>query len=200
VNALGRRIEIRGIVQGVGFRPWVYRLAAERGLTGRVRNDGWGVTIDAFGSESDLEGFAERLISSPPPAAEIRSLRTRAIPMESLEAFTIAGSVETAERRASIPPDLATCPECLADIADPWNRRYRYAFTNCTHCGPRFTIVGDIPYDRGRTTMARFRMCAACQREFDDPGDRRFHAQPNACPACGPRLTLLARDGAAIEV
>jgi hydrogenase maturation protein HypF len=199
VNALGRRIEIRGIVQGVGFRPWVYRLAVERGLTGRVRNDASGVTIDAFGSEAELDGFAERLLDRPPPAAEIRALCSHPIPVESLDTFSIAASVESIDRRTSIPPDLATCPECLAEISNPTNRRYRYAFTNCTHCGPRFTIVKEIPYDRRRTTMAPFRMCASCQREFDDPADRRFHAQPNACPICGPRLTLLRCDGTVIE-
>ena len=119
MNASGRRIEIHGIVQGVGFRPWVYRLAAERGLTGRVRNDASGVTIDAFGPESKLASFCEDLINTPPPAAEIRAWRSHSIPVESLDRFIIAGSVVSAERRTSIPPDLATCPECLADIADP---------------------------------------------------------------------------------
>jgi hydrogenase maturation protein HypF len=200
VTVLGRRIEVRGIVQGVGFRPWVYHLAEERGLTGRVRNDGSGVTIDAFGSEAALDGFAERLISSPPPAAEIRGLHWHTIPLEPLQAFTIATSTSSLQRRPSIPPDLAVCDECVAEIFDPANRRYRYPFTNCTHCGPRFTIATDLPYDRGATTMVRFRMCEACRHEFDNPDDRRFHAQPIACPDCGPQLTLLARDGTVMDV
>ena len=142
---VGRRIEVRGIVQGVGFRPWVYTLAVEEGVTGRVSNDAAGVIIDAFGSEAALDDFAERLIHEPPPAAEIVDVRSRAIASEPVSGFGIAASAGAAELRVSIPPDLATCPECLAEIFDPGNRRYRYPFTNCTHCGPRFTIARDVP-------------------------------------------------------
>jgi hydrogenase maturation protein HypF len=192
---VGRRIEVRGIVQGVGFRPWVYKLAVEEGVTGRVSNDAAGVIIDAFGSEAALDDFAERLIHEPPPAAEIVDVRSRAIAPEPVSGFSIAASASAEELRVSIPPDLATCPECLAEIFDPGNRRYRYPFTNCTHCGPRFTIARDVPYDRAATTMATFTMCEACRREYDDPADRRFHAQPNACPVCGPHVALISNDG-----
>ena len=195
----GRRFAIRGIVQGVGFRPWVFRIATERGLTGRVRNDAAGVVIDAFGPAPALDDFADCLTHAAPPAAEILDVTSRTIDLETLPTFTIVPSAAADERRVSIPPDLATCAECLAEIFTPGNRRYRYAFTNCTHCGPRFTIARDVPYDRAATTMARFAMCDACRREYDDPRDRRFHAQPNACPACGPRLSLIASDGREIS-
>lgn len=194
-STLGRRIEIRGVVQGVGFRPWIYRLATEEGLGGRVRNDATGVTIEAYGSEEALDVFMHRLEGSPPPAAVIGEIRSCVISPEAVEEFSIVQSHETAERRISIPPDLATCPACIAEIFDPADRRYRYPFTNCTNCGPRFTITRDVPYDRPATTMSAFRMCAACQREYDSVTDRRFHAQPNACPVCGPRLELLTPDG-----
>jgi hydrogenase maturation protein HypF len=200
VSAIGRRIEVRGIVQGVGFRPWIYKLAREHGLAGRVLNDATGVVIDAFGSEVALDEFAEELRHDPPPAAEVAAVSWRTIPAEPLDGFSIMPSVPSAELRVSIPADLATCPECLAEIFDPKDRRYRYPFTNCTHCGPRFTIARDVPYDRAATTMARFTMCEACQREYDDPSNRRFHAQPNACPVCGPQLTLTSNDGRAIDV
>jgi hydrogenase maturation protein HypF len=195
--ALGRHIEIRGIVQGVGFRPWIYRLATEEGLAGRVRNDATGVTIEAFGSEGALDEFMRRL-DAPPAAAVIHEVRSWVIPAEAADAFSIVQSQETIERRVSIPPDLPTCPQCLAEIFNPDDRRYRYPFTNCTNCGPRFTITRRVPYDRPATTMAVFRMCPECQREYEDVTDRRFHAQPNACPVCGPWLELGTADGALI--
>ena len=194
----GRHIEIRGTVQGVGFRPWVYRLAAEEGLAGHVRNDATGVTIEAFGSLEALDAFTRRLQTSLPPAARIRELRAHVIPAESNASFSIVQSEERLERRVSIPPDLPTCTDCVAEIFDRANRRFRYPFTNCTNCGPRFTIARDVPYDRPSTTMAAFRMCPDCRREYEDVSNRRFHAQPNACPVCGPRLTLLMPDGTAI--
>ena len=194
-DLIGRRFEIRGTVQGVGFRPWVFRLAADDHVTGRVRNDAAGVTIEAFGSAEALDEFAAHLTASPPPASEIRELRSSSIPAESLESFTITSSRATDELQVSIPPDLATCPECLADIGDTGNRRHGYAFTNCTQCGPRFTIALDSPYDRRHTTMAGFAMCEACRREYDDPRNRRFHAQPNACPDCGPTLAVADANG-----
>ncbi len=199
MNGEGRRIEVRGIVQGVGFRPWVYRLAREEGIAGRVSNGAEGVTIDAFGVESALDAFLHRLRSSPPPAARIRELEWTPIPSEPAADFVIAESRDTGSRRVSIPADLATCADCLAEIFDPANRRYRYPFTNCTNCGPRFTIARDVPYDRPATTMAPFRMCADCQREYDSPLDRRFHAQPNACPACGPHLFAVDASGRALD-
>lgn len=191
----GRRIALRGTVQGVGFRPFVYRAAREAGLAGRVRNDAAGVTIEAFGSPRALQGFIARLIARPPQGAAIHKLHWDAIPPEDVASFVIEPSAGRAGRRVSIPPDLATCPECLADVADRRDRRYRYPFTNCTHCGPRFTIARDVPYDRAATTMAGFTLCAECRAEYDSPPDRRFHAQPNACPRCGPRLRVLAASG-----
>jgi hydrogenase maturation protein HypF len=195
----GRRIRIRGTVQGVGFRPWVCRTARLAGVTGRVRNDSAGVAIEVFGDDASLQRFTEAL-HFPPPAAKILAVTSEAIPAEGASRFEIVESQQDAERRVSIPPDLATCDECVAEIFDPANRRYRYAFTNCTNCGPRFTIARDIPYDRATTTMAPFVMCLECRREYENVNDRRFHAQPNACPVCGPRLTLHAHDGVRIEV
>ncbi len=195
----GRRISITGVVQGVGFRPWVFRLATLHGLTGRVRNLSSGVTIEAFGPPERLDAFLADLRATPPPAAEIHSLECAAIPFLPDASFTIAISESGDRRDVSIPPDLATCDACLAEIRDPANRRYGYAFTNCTNCGPRYTIACGVPYDRASTTMAGFTMCPACQREYDDPSDRRFHAQPNACPACGPRLTLADRYGRKVD-
>ena len=184
----GRHIEIRGIVQGVGFRPWVYRVARGAGVGGRVLNDARGVVIEAFGDEAQLDRFLAGLRVDPPPAALIRELTCREIPAEPLREFVIAPSAHSDERRVSIPADLATCPRCVQEILDPHDRRFGYAFTNCTDCGPRFTIARDVPYDRAATTMAPFTMCVDCAREYRDPLNRRFHAQPNACPRCGPQL------------
>ncbi|HEX2444819.1 MAG TPA: carbamoyltransferase HypF [Vicinamibacterales bacterium] len=187
----GRRIEVRGIVQGVGFRPWVYRLARNAHVAGRVLNHAAGVTIDAFGTPEELSAFCDALRHEPPPAARIEQLRWDDAPFEETSGFTIVASREGPERVVSIPADLATCSACMREIFDPTNRRFRYPFTNCTDCGPRFTIALDVPYDRPKTSMASFVMCPDCQREYDDPADRRFHAQPNACPVCGPRLTAV---------
>ncbi len=195
----GRRIEIRGTVQGVGFRPWVYRLAREMRVRGRVRNASSGVVIDAFGPGDAIERFVHHLRESAPPASIIQSLESRAIPVEPVDGFSIVESQGSGDRQVSIPPDLATCPDCAREIRDPSDRRHRYPFTNCTNCGPRFTIAIDVPYDRASTSMSRFQMCPACQREYDDPADRRFHAQPNACPACGPTLLAATASGETIE-
>ena len=195
---IGRHIEIRGVVQGVGFRPWVYKLARTAGLTGSVSNDAAGVVIDAFAAtEHELDAFLARLRAELPPAARIERLSWAALAVaQSPRSFEIAPSRAEGERRPSIPADLATCEACAREIADPRDRRHRYAFTSCTHCGPRFTIALDVPYDRATTTMATFPMCPECQREYDDPDDRRFHAQPNACPRCGPTLRLVSNgDG-----
>ena len=191
IAAEGKRIRIQGTVQGVGFRPWVYRMAVQAGVRGRVRNDSSGVTIDAFGDEAELREFEQALRIGPPPAARIAQFDSVAIPAEPVTSFVIAPSEPTAERHVSIPPDLATCDDCVRDILDPANRRYRYAFTNCTNCGPRFTIATDAPYDRSATTMAPFEMCVPCRQEYADVLDRRFHAQPTACPTCGPTLELV---------
>ncbi len=195
----GRRIEIRGTVQGVGFRPWVVRLARELGVNGAVWNDAAGVLIEAFAAPPTLDHFLSELRAHPPPAAQLTDFQVRSIPGADVSGFDIRESGATEERRVTIPPDLPTCAECLAELRDPSNRRYRYPFTNCTCCGPRYTIVRGLPYDRPATTMARFAMCEACQREYDDVSDRRYHAQPNACPVCGPRLQALTREGRPVE-
>jgi hydrogenase maturation protein HypF len=181
------------------MRPFVYRLARETGVGGRVRNDARGVTIEAFGDRAALDAFEARLRTERPPAARVRELSSAAIAAEGPTAFVIEASAGADERRVTIPPDLATCQACLAEVRDPRDRRHRYPFTNCTDCGPRFTIARDVPYDRAATTMAPFRMCPACAREYADPADRRFHAEPNACPRCGPRAFLLGPDGAPRE-
>ncbi|MGI8533145.1 MAG: carbamoyltransferase HypF, partial [Geodermatophilaceae bacterium] len=191
------RIHIDGIVQGVGFRPFVYGLALEYGVAGTVRNTGDGVDIEAEAAADRLDRFTAALRSRPPALARIESLTCTDVPATGVPGFTIDGSAGTGSRRTLVSPDTAPCADCLADLADSGNRRYRYPFTNCTNCGPRFTIVTGIPYDRRRTTMAGFAMCADCRREYDDPGDRRFHAQPVCCPACGPLLRLLDRAGQA---
>jgi len=195
----GRHIDIRGIVQGVGFRPWVFQVANHLALTGRVCNDSSGVRIDAFGDDATLTKFVDILGSDAPPAARVREIEWRSIPFEPLNSFSIIESAATETHRVAIPPDLATCDDCLTEVFDPTDRRYRYAFTNCTNCGPRYSIVCGAPYDREKTTMARFTMCDACRAEYSDPANRRFHAQPNACPKCGPRLHAVAPNGREID-
>ncbi|MBI2213030.1 MAG: carbamoyltransferase HypF [Acidobacteria bacterium] len=196
--AQGIRIEIRGTVQGVGYRPWVYRTALEAAVAGRVWNHTAGVTIEAFGDAIRIAAFVDRIRTGAPPAARVTDIQTKSIPFESAPGFSIVQSSGADEIQVSIPPDLATCDDCRREIADPSDRRFGYAFTNCTNCGPRFTIARDVPYDRAVTTMVTFEMCAACRLEYDSPTDRRFHAQPNACPVCGPRLTLVDARGDAV--
>src|SRR6266511_3059282 len=191
----GRRIALSGTVQGVGFRPFVYRVARETGIAGRVRNDAAGVTIEAFGAAAALDLFVARLRADRPAASVISALSEEPIPPEPVRGFEIVASGGATEPRSAIPPDLATCDDCLREVTDPRDRRHGYPFTNCTGCGPRFTIALGAPYDRPATTMADFRMCPACAGEYGDPGDRRFHAQPNACPACGPQVSLRGRGG-----
>lgn len=194
-TAEGRRILVQGTVQGVGFRPWIYRLARDAGIRGSVRNGSAGVVIEAWGVPAALDEFVRRLETTLPPAASIRRLETQPLAAAAPEGFVIEASEHDPERRVSIPPDLATCPDCLREVLDPADRRHGYAFTNCTACGPRFSIARDVPYDRAATTMAGFTMCAECQAEYDRVEDRRFHAQPNACPRCGPRLFAEAAAG-----
>jgi len=190
-----RHITVEGIVQGVGFRPFVYGLARKNGLAGFVLNDVAGVTIELEGEPPALENFLTHLREQPPPLARIENVDCRTIPATGESAFNIVGSQGEEERSALISPDTPTCEDCLKELFDPADRRYRYPFINCTNCGPRFTIIKDVPYDRERTTMAAFAMCGECAREFQDPTDRRFHAQPNACPQCGPRVRLLDAHG-----
>jgi hydrogenase maturation protein HypF len=188
------RVAIRGAVQGVGFRPFVYRLAREMGVAGWVNNTAAGVLVEAEADESTLRRFLTRLEDEKPPIALVQSLEAVFLDPLGFRTFEIRAS-QGGERRTLVMPDLATCPACLADILDPSNRRYRYPFTNCTNCGPRFSIVVSLPYDRAATTMRAFQMCEACLHEYHDPADRRFHAQPNACPACGPQLALWSPEG-----
>ena len=190
---------ISGIVQGVGFRPFVYQLAAKHGLNGWVRNTSAGVEIEAEGIEQALDSFSDELISLSPPQSVIKTFKQTEIPLTGEEGFNIKPSQSLSGRFQLVSPDIATCTQCQNDISDPRNRRYRYPFTNCTNCGPRFTIIEDIPYDRPLTTMKDFEMCPACQAEYDNPLDRRFHAQPNACPVCGPRLWLADKTGKELE-
>ncbi len=195
-RATARRIRVRGQVQGVGFRPFVWQLAHRMGVKGAVWNDAEGVQIIASGG--DLDAFEAALQSQAPVLARIDSVESTAEDQgERPSDFTIASS-QGAGSETGVTPDAATCDACLAEIRDPAQRRYGYAFANCTQCGPRFSILQGIPYDREMTSMARFPMCAACRAEYEDPQDRRFHAQPIACPACGPRLWLEA-EGAEIS-
>ena len=190
-----KRIRVRGIVQGVGFRPFVYNLAHQLGLVGYVLNSSSGVTIEIEGGEPAVSRFVATLRSSPPPLAQIEEFAiTDADPVGDV-GFVIRHSEAEPGEFVLVSPDVATCDDCWRDFGDPANRRYGYPFTNCTNCGPRYTIIQDIPYDRPSTTMAKFRMCSLCQAEYDDPSNRRFHAQPNACPECGPALALVASDG-----
>lgn len=193
-----RHIRVGGIVQGVGFRPFVWRLAQELDLRGWVRNDSAGVEITAEGPAARLDALLARIASDAPPRARIDSITAQEVRPAGHAGFAIAASV--ASRCATaIGPDTATCPACLGELFDPRNRRWRHPFITCTQCGPRYTIAVGLPYDRSRTSMAPFAMCADCAREYRDPADRRFHAEPIACPHCGPRLRFLDRDGAAID-
>lgn len=196
----GRRIDIRGTVQGVGFRPWVWQLATRESVVGRVWNDATGVVIEAFAAGEVLDRFIDCLTTDAPPAARIRELEWHAIPAEcDAPDFRIAESEASSQRGVAVPPDLSTCDDCLAEVFDPLDRRFRYPFINCTNCGPRFSIVQGVPYDRARTSMATFVMCDDCRREYEDPANRRFHAQPNACRKCGPRLWAADANGREID-
>lgn len=183
-------VAIHGAVQGVGFRPNVYRLARELSLNGWIRNNAQGVYIEAEAEHEVLETFLERLSSDAPPLARITSIEHRFLQPEGYDGFEIRSSQSGEQATALISPDVATCPDCLRELLDPKDRRYRYPFINCTNCGPRYSIVQAIPYDRANTTMRLFDLCPECEREYSNPGDRRFHAQPNACPACGPSVVF----------
>ncbi len=186
-----RRLRVRGVVQGVGFRPFVYNLALRCGLNGWVRNTSAGVEIQIEGPEAAVAAFRAALPREAPPRAFIAALDDEPVAAEGSTTFRILESADEPSAYQLVSPDIATCDDCRAELLDPADRRYRYPFTNCTNCGPRFTIIEELPYDRERTTMRGFAMCPACRREYEDPGDRRFHAEPNACPVCGPQVTLL---------
>ena len=190
-----KRIRVRGIVQGVGFRPFVYNLARQLELAGYVLNSSAGVTIEIEGNEPAVARFVATLRNSPPPLAQIEDVAIAELEPGGDAGFVIRHSEAEAGEFVLVSPDVATCDDCWRDFGDAANRRYGYPFTNCTNCGPRYTIIQDIPYDRPATTMAKFRMCALCQAEYEDFSNRRFHAQPNACPQCGPGLALVPSDG-----
>ncbi len=192
------RISVRGVVQGVGFRPFVYQLATKHNLKGWVCNTSGDVKIEVEGEKSALDRFLDELVALAPPLARLEDVFITNHTPQGYSGFEIRHSIAEEGKYQLVSPDIATCKPCLGEVLNPGDRRYRYPFTNCTNCGPRFTIIEDIPYDRPRTTMRSFKMCPQCQSEYDDPTDRRFHAQPNACPKCGPGLKLV--DGAGNHV
>ena len=201
-----RRYRVHGTVQGVGFRPFVYRTATQHGLTGYVLNDGDGVVVEAEGTRSSLESFGASLRDDAPALAVVDAIAVEALPPTGTPGFEIVVSSGTGAT-AIVPPDIATCDDCLRELFDVRDRRFRYPFINCTNCGPRLTIVKAVPYDRRTTTMAAFPMCSECRREYEDPADRRFHAEPTCCPYCGPRLSMpleqavaMLADGAILAV
>ncbi len=200
---LTRSLIVEGVVQGVGFRPFVWRLATELGLSGRVRNAAGRVEIDATGTSAALDAFARRLRADAPPRARVERVTAWALDQQDgpdlAGAFVIEASRSAAASDRLFPPDIATCDACLAEVDDPADRRYRYPFTNCTNCGPRATIIDELPYDRAQTTMRAFPLCEACAAEYADPGNRRFHAEPVACPRCGPRLAYRRTEAPAPE-
>ena len=203
-RVIRHRVVVRGVVQGVGFRPFVHRLATQLGLSGFVGNDGGGVFLEVQGTSADIESFLGRLEHEAPALAVVEDVEVSDLAVRDMgtgrdaSAFDIVGSEAGTGAATMIPPDVATCGACLAEVLDPADRRFRYPFANCTDCGPRFTIIRSLPYDRPSTSMAEFPLCDVCAAEYADPTDRRFHAQPVACPACGPRLTL-HRDGLVLE-
>ena len=188
------RARVEGTVQGVGFRPYVYRLASELGCSGHVLNDARGVVVEVEADTKSVQRFLARLPAEAPPLARIERVAAEPVPVTGETGFAIRASPPGGEPSAAVTADTATCAECLEELFDPADRRHRYPFVNCTNCGPRFTIVRGVPYDRPLTTMAGFAMCPACAAEYEDPLDRRFHAQPNACPECGPRARLVGAD------
>ena len=199
IPSSGVLIRVRGIVQGVGFRPFVYRLAKGFHLTGGVKNTGDGVEIEIWGTRERISQFLKALESKKPPLAVIRSLSLRPLIGRPPADFTIFEST-SGTKKTYIPPDVATCEACLCELFDPKDRRYRYPFINCTDCGPRYTVIEDLPYDRKRTSMRVFPLCPECHREYTNPSNRRFHAEPNACPICGPHLWVTDAQGAKIEI
>ncbi len=189
-NGVAKRLKVNGIVQGVGFRPFIFQLAEKYGLKGDVANTSSGVSIHIEGPAGKVASFEADLSAKSPPLAVIVEINSQRVAVKNYPDFTITKSKGESRTSTLISPDVSICDDCLAELLDPDNRRYRYPFINCTNCGPRYTIIDDIPYDRPKTSMRHFKMCAACQSEYDDPTDRRFHAQPNACAGCGPHVCL----------
>jgi hydrogenase maturation protein HypF len=194
-SATRLRIRVEGIVQGVGFRPFVCGLAVEHGLAGFVGNDAEGVFIEAEGTSSTVDEFLVDLRRRAPALAVIERVETQRRSPTGQPGFRIVPTPAGGIRRTLVSPDMATCGDCLAELWDPADRRYRYPFINCTNCGPRYTILTDVPYDRPATTMGAFSLCDGCAAEYADPGDRRFHAEPVCCPACGPTLRMIDAGG-----
>lgn len=195
VKTVARRIEVSGIVQGVGFRPYIYQLALSHGLSGEVANTAFGVVIRVQGESKKLDAFIADIPENCPPRAQIDKIVQFPDSIPPVSGFSIAKSLPGKASTVLIPPDIAICDDCKKELMDPKDRRYGYPFINCTHCGPRYTIIDNIPYDRCNTTMKVFEMCPACRLEYEDPANRRFHAQPNACALCGPRVELLDAGG-----
>ncbi|MBI5342701.1 MAG: carbamoyltransferase HypF [Deltaproteobacteria bacterium] len=193
--AVALRLTIRGVVQGVGFRPFIYRIAVRSGLRGYVTNTPGSVTVHLEGDPEAIRRFRELFREELPPAARVARITEQRVAREGFSGFAIEKSEQSGTALSTIPPDIALCPACLRELSDPNDRRFGYPFINCTGCGPRFTIVGRLPYDRENTSMSVFPLCTRCRREYEDPGDRRFHAEPNACPDCGPSLSVATREG-----
>lgn len=194
-----RRLTVTGRVQGVGFRPFVYRLALHYNLVGQVSNTTSGVTIDVQGGPTQVQSFRKQLEIQPPQQAAIEAVAVETLPVNDCREFSIADSTDGPAVSTTVTPDLAMCDDCRREVLDPTNLRYRYPFTNCTNCGPRYTIISELPYDREHTAMRQFSMCDTCRAEYNNPANRRFHAQPNACPECGPQLELIAPDGSTMS-
>lgn len=194
-----KRLEIKGIVQGVGFRPFIYRLAKNYNLKGFVFNNTKGVIVDLEGSRSSIENVIREIKEQSPPLARIKGIESKKLPVKGYKNFVIKYSRKEDEKITLVSPDIAICEDCKKELLDPSDRRHDYPFINCTNCGPRFTIIKELPYDRKNTTMKKFKMCRDCKVEYEDPGDRRFHAQPDACPLCGPEVSLVDRKGKEIN-
>src|SRR5947209_12073664 len=196
-DTVRQRFTVTGVVQGVGFRPFVHRIATELGLNGFVGNDSGAVFLEVQGPGARIDEFRRRLRTDAPPLAAIRAVRVVDVDADtrSDNGFRIVESQPAAGATTPIPPDIAVCADCITELFDPNDRRYRHPFVTCTNCGPRFTIIRALPYDRPATTMSAFSMCERCAAEYHDPTNRRFHAQPIACPGCGPRLWFAAQDG-----
>lgn len=193
-------VVLKGVVQGVGFRPWVYRMAQLHNLTGWVLNSREGLVTHLEGGQAEIDAFVEKVKRNPPPLAKIESIAVKRAEPVGYSNFTIRASEEESDQVTLISPDIAVCRECLEEVFDRGDRRFGYAFTNCTNCGPRLSIIVDTPYDRHKTSMRKFELCERCRKEYEDPLDRRFHAQPNACPVCGPRVILLDSQGVPVQV
>ena len=196
---IARRVEVSGVVQGVGFRPFIFWMAERYQLKGEVANTSSGVIIHIEGSREKFSHFLKAISSGHPPLAHITDICVHDEKPKGFKSFSIIQSISSEKNSTLISPDMAVCDDCLQELFDPDNRRFEYPFINCTNCGPRYTIIEDIPYDRPKTSMKHFKMCDQCRAEYENPRDRRFHAQPNACFECGPRIFLCDNSGNVID-